>query len=65
MGEAPALAHSKLTSCCRGSGLRILAELKDERENDRKHSVCKLPFLPLWLSWLNANGVFGGDECGE
>jgi hypothetical protein len=41
----------------------IAPRLGDQRENDCKHSVRKVSFLPFKFNWVNANGDFGRDTC--
>ena len=42
----------------RGASLKSLPNGTEQRENDRKDRVCKLPFLPFKFNRLNANTVF-------
>src|SRR5215472_9542455 len=45
----------------RSASSKSLPNGTEQRENDRKHSVCELSFLPCKFNWLNANAVFGRD----
>jgi hypothetical protein len=46
----------------RSASAKSLPNCTEQRENDRKHSACKLSFLPCKFNCLNTNAVFGMDR---
>src|SRR5215469_4859823 len=46
----------------RSASSKSLPNGTEQRENDRKHSICKLSFLPCKFNWLYANEVFSMDS---